>query len=401
VPAGAEAALAAKLSGRDDVEYAEPDQPRQAHLVPTDPLYAGWQWNLPKIEAPSAWDGTVGDPSVVVAVIDSGFDVGHPDRPTHLRLGCDYVAWEQVNSATCPHVAGDPHGHGTHVAGIVAAAQGNGLGLSGVAPGVTVLVVRVLDENGSGYVSDTADAIRYAADAGARVINLSLGSDTSSAYERSAIEYAQARGVLIVASAGNGYQTGNATNYPAAYPGVLAVGASTRDDTRAAYSNTGDYVDLVAPGGSGSAASGRSIASLYPLAKGGYAALNGTSMAAPHVTGAAGLLFSLRPDLGGEDAGAILRSTARPLGGGVPNPEFGYGRLDLAAALQAARTFGAPAPTATPTPTAATSLPAGGAGGADPPPSTPTPTATAADPVGTRTPTPREGFRLLVPVAPR
>ncbi|HEY3081191.1 MAG TPA: S8 family serine peptidase [Chloroflexota bacterium] len=134
VPAGTEAALAAKLSGRDDVEYAEPDQPRQAHLVPTDPLYADWQWNLPKIEAPSAWDGTVGDPGVVVAVIDSGFDIGHPDRPTNLRLGCDYVAWDPINSPTCPNVAGDPHGHGTHVAGIVAAAQGNGLGLSGVDP---------------------------------------------------------------------------------------------------------------------------------------------------------------------------------------------------------------------------------------------------------------------------
>jgi subtilisin family serine protease len=314
-----------------------------------------------------------------------------------LLVGCDYVAWGQSGGSTCPSVAGDPHGHGTHVAGIVAAAQGNGVGVSGVAPQVTVLVIRVLDETGSGYVSDTADAIRYAADTGARVINLSLGSGASSAYERAAIEYAQARGVLIVASAGNGYQNGNRTNYPAAYPGVLAVGASTVDDARAPYSNTGAYVGLVAPGGYGSSADGRAISSLYPVAKGSYAALNGTSMAAPHVAGAAGLLFSLRPDLTGEDASAILRSTARPLGGAVPNPEFGYGRLDLAAALRSAQTFGATAPAATPTRTATPSP--------SPTPTwTPTATATgtATPPAPTSTPPAlRESVRLLIPVADR
>ena len=388
VPAGREEEIARSLARRDDVEYAEPDRLRQAHLVPSDPLYAGAQWNLPRIEAPTAWDGTVGAASVVVAVIDTGFDLSHPDRPSNLLVGCDFVAWRTSAASSCPSVAGDPHGHGTHVAGIVAAAQGNGVGLSGVAPQVSVLVVRALDETGSGYASDTADAIRYAVDAGARVINLSLGSDTASAYEQSAAEYAQGRGVLVVASAGNGYQSGNRTSYPAAYPGVLAVGASTVDDGRAPYSNTGDYVGLVAPGGDGSSADGRAITSLYPVAKGSYAALNGTSMAAPHVAGAAGLLFSLRPDLTGPDAGALLRQTAHPLGGAVPNPEFGYGRLDLAAAVHAAQTFGASGPTPTPTVTPTPTPPADGVPDLRPPPE------------GTATPPAvRVTFRQVMPLA--
>jgi subtilisin family serine protease len=375
VPAGTEHAVAADLTRRPDVEYAEPDRvvrlpaipgaSRGAQLVPNDTYYAGFQWNLPKINAPQAWDITTGDSTVMVAVVDTGFDATHPDRPPYLLNGCDFVAWGFARSGRCPVVTSDPHGHGTHVGGIIAAQQNNALGISGVAPGVRVLPLRVLDETGSGSDIDVADAITMAADVGARVINVSLGGERASTYLRLAVEHAQARGVLVVAAAGNcggphfagqGCSRRNAIVYPAAYPGVVAVGSSTHDDRHAYYSNSGSYVGLVAPGGDTGgtdpllAPVNQSITSLYPIAKYGTSVfrLVGTSQAAPHVSGVAALMLSVRPTLMGEDLATLLRSSARRLTGDVPDPAFGYGYLDAAAAVRAAQ--GAVAAN-TPTPT--------------------------------------------------
>ncbi|HEV8635656.1 MAG TPA: S8 family serine peptidase [Chloroflexota bacterium] len=363
VAPGRETEVARRLAAQPDVEYAEPDRVARLYAAPNDPLYPTNQWNLPKIGAPQAWDITVGDGSVLVAVVDSGLDLGHPDRPANLLTGCDYVRWRQaLVGGACPTVQDDPNGHGTHVAGILAARQNNGLGISGVAPGLSVLVIRTADETGASYASDVASAVREAVDAGARVINLSLGGPSSTTLQRSAIEYALGHGVVVVAAMGNEYQTGNPISYPAAYAGVVAVGAATHDDQHASYSNTGDHISLVAPGGNGDAVGDpvNWITSLWPWSRGGFALEVGTSQAAPHVAGTAGLMLSARPSLTGSEVAALLRSTARPLGGAVPNATFGYGYLDANAAVRAAQAGGAaPSPTPTPRPVPVPSLPIG------------------------------------------
>jgi subtilisin family serine protease len=362
-------------------------------------------------------------------VIDSGFDLGHPDRPANLLIGCDYVRWRAtLFGGACPYVGDDTNGHGTHVAGIVGARHNNVLGLTGVAPGVTVLAIRTANSNGESYVSDVASAIREATDAGARVINLSLGGPSSTNSQRSAVSYAISHGVVVVAAMGNEYEEGNPTSYPAAYPGVVAVGAATHDDQRASYSNTGSHISLVAPGGSGDSSGSplNWIASLYPLIKGEYRLVVGTSQAAPHVAGAAGLLFSVNPSLTGSDAAGLLRSTARPLGGPVPNPTFGYGYLDVSAAVRAAQGASAapaatPQPTRTPTASPAaptitpTRTPSPPATTPSPTPAVPTatapaPGATPAAPTATPQPTdgsvrlpaaPAHGMRVHIPIAER
>jgi subtilisin family serine protease len=342
VEPGREKEIAQQLAALPEVEYAEPDRIAHLYAIPSDPLYPGYQWNLPKIGAPQAWDVTTGDPGVVVAVVDSGFDVGHGDGPAHLLLGCDYVRWRDTSfGGACPRVQDDPNGHGTHVAGIVAARQNNGLGISGVAPGVSLMPIRTADETGASYLSDVASAVREATDGGARVINLSLGGPASTTTLQSAVQYALQRGVVVVAAMGNEYQQGSPISYPAAYDGVVAVGAATRDDQHARYSNTGDHISLVAPGGDGDAVGDplNWITSLYPRAldPAGFAFMVGTSQASPHVAGTAGLMFSAAPSLSGAEAARLLRSTARPLGGAVPNPTFGYGYLDASAAVRAAQ----------------------------------------------------------------
>jgi serine protease len=417
VAAGREQEVARQLAADPDVEYAEPDRIARLYAVPNDVYYRAYQWNMPKVRAPEAWDVTTGGASVIVAVIDSGFDIGHPDRPANLLVGCDYVRWRGSGfGGACPYVSDDANGHGTHVAGIVAARQNNALGVTGVAPGVTVLAIRTADASGSSYVSDVSAAIREATDAGAKVINLSLGGPSSTNSQRSAVSYAVSRGVVVVAAMGNDYEEGNPTSYPAAYSGVVAVGAGTHDDQRASYSNTGSHISLVAPGGGGDSSGNplNWIASLYPLARGEYRLVVGTSQATPHVAGAAGLLFSVNPLLSGVEVANLLRATARPLGGAAPNVTFGYGYLDVDAAVRAARGAGA-APTATPTSAPATATPS-----PTPPPPTATPSPTPAAPTATpppSTPTatpptdtgepvrlpavPAGGMRLHIPLAER
>ncbi|HEY3081325.1 MAG TPA: S8 family serine peptidase [Chloroflexota bacterium] len=356
VEPGREREIAARLAASPDVEYAEPDRLLRLYGVPNDPFYL-YQWNMPKIGAPQAWDVTTGAASVVVAVVDSGFDVGHPDAPVNLRTGCDYVRWRQASfDGACPTVQDDPNGHGTHVAGIIAARQNDALLVSGVAPGVSLLAIRTANENGASYLSDVASAVREATDSGARVINLSLGGPASTTSLQSAIDYALEHGVVVVAAMGNEYERGNPTSYPAAYAGVVAVGAATYDDQHASYSSTGEHISLVAPGGNGDATGEpfNWITSLFPRGKGDYALMVGTSQAAPHVAGTAGLMLSVRPSLTGNQVAGLLRTTARPLGGSVPNPTFGYGYLNADAAVRAAQA-GALAPIAvgTPTPTPA------------------------------------------------
>ncbi|MDO8689684.1 MAG: S8 family serine peptidase, partial [Dehalococcoidia bacterium] len=292
-----EAIAALKSAG---AQMAEPNYLRRIAFVPNDPLFAcgtgvvSCQWNMSKINAPSAWDITMGSSNIIVAVVDTGIDTSHPDRPQNLILGADYIA--DPTGAT--KVSGDPQGHGTHVSGIVAARTNNGIGAAGVAPGASLMSVRVLDASGSGDTDTTAKGIVYAVDHGAKVVNLSLSGFDSSTVEEDAVNYAYSKGVMIVAAAGNCFVAGsgclvaNPMMYPAALPHVVAVAATDSSDNHTFYSEEGSYVDLAAPGG------GSSSDAIWSTCTGSnYCQKAGTSMASPHVAGVAALVWSVNPSL--------------------------------------------------------------------------------------------------------
>ena len=371
VAPGSEESTVRAMSGSPLVEYAEPNYIRSTSYAPNDPRYND-QWALPKINAPSAWDITTGSPAIIVAIIDTGIDSGHPDRPQNLLLGADFIV--DPNGGTL--VSGDPHGHGTHVAGIVAARMNNGAGVTGVAPGVTIMSVRVLDAQGSGDTYTTARAITYAADHGAKIISLSLAGLDRSTAEEQAVNYAYSKGALVVAAAGNCYEGGvdcdnqiNPANYPGALEHVVAAAATDVNDAHAWYSETGSYVDLAAPGNS----------VLSTCINSAYCKKSGTSMATPYVAGVAALAWSANPSLTADQIDSILRRSALDLGAPGRDDVFGQGRVDAYGAVTRAQNESA-TPTATPTssPTATptrTQTP------------TPAPTATVA-PITSPSPTP-------------
>ncbi|BEL12317.1 hypothetical protein Q0Z83_105080 [Actinoplanes sichuanensis] len=313
---------ARKTAGTISVEI---DRPVHALDIPDDnDTYRADQWDLEKINVPSAWEESTGS-EVVVAVIDTGVDGAHPDLAGNVLTGYDAIDDTEGGDS-------DGNGHGTHVAGTVAAVAGNDAGIAGIAPDAKILPIKVLDANGSGYTSDTAEGIVWAVDNGAQVINLSLGSDTATDAEETAVAYAIENGVTVVAAAGNEREEGSPTSYPAAYDGVIAVAATDADDEIAEYSNRGDYVDVAAPGSG--------IISTYPgdLTDDGseYAELNGTSMASPHVAAVAALLKAVNPDLTPDDVQNALERSAVDLGVAGFDSDFGHGRIDAAAALQEA-----------------------------------------------------------------
>ena len=230
--------------------------------------------------------------------------------------------------------ATDACGHGTHVAGTIAALANNNIGIAGAAPGVKILPVKVL--NCSGYTSDVANGIKWAANNGARVINLSLGGTARDSALDAAIAYARTKKVVVVAAAGNngtGCTAGkNAISYPGASAGVIGVGAIDSNLNRSCFSNTGSYVDVVGPG--------TSILSTYPLAmtaKGyaPYTSMSGTSMASPHVAAVAALVLSRKPTCTPDQVEVRIEATARRLGGTARNNDFGFGLVDPARAVAA------------------------------------------------------------------
>ncbi len=228
-------------------------------------------WGIRQVKAPEAWDRARGKSSVLVAVIDTGVDYRHPDLAGIVVKGPDVS-----NGDNDPY---DDHGHGTHVAGTIAA-RSNGSGVVGVAFGVKILAIKALDEDGSGPEDGIARAIDAAVQNGAKVINMSLGGPQDSRALRDAVARAARNGVLCVVAAGNDGDT--RPDYPAAYPDALAVGATDTHDRRAYFSNYGSYVQVAAPG-----------AGVLSCSRGGgYERMSGTSMASPHVAGAAALLLS-------------------------------------------------------------------------------------------------------------
>jgi thermitase len=294
---------------------------------PNDRLFPDL-WGHRQIKAPAAWDTAKGSPGVIVAVIDTGVDHTHPDLTGDTVLpGGDFV--DQDDDAM------DDHGHGTHVAGTIAAMGENGIGIAGVAHGVKVLAIKALDRNGYGRVSDIADAIARAQKLGAKVIALAFGTPQSSPEVGAAVAKASADGVLVVAPAGN--DNAQACYFPAAFHGAFAVGATDTTDGRAWFSNYGPRIDIAAPG----------VAIHSSVLHASYEPWNGTSMSVPYVAGAAALLWSRNATLSMETVRAVLIKTG--------DPTRGFGstavkRVNLGRAITTIPAGPTPSPTPTPLP---------------------------------------------------
>jgi thermitase len=288
-----------------DIRWAEPDRRVRALRVPNDPFWPS-QWSPRQTHAPAAWERTVGDAQTVVGVVDTGIDAAQPDLRGRIVPGFDFV-----HGDVDPR---DDNGHGTAVAGIIAAAGDNGVGVAGYCWRCRLMPLKVLGADGTGLSSDLARGIVWAADNGARVINASLEGPPDDLAVAAAAAYAQARGALVVAAAGN--DSSSTLGYPAALPGVVSVAASTAGDELYAFSNSG--AALAAPGMNSTTSLG-----------GGYERFLGTSSAAPVVSGIAGLLVGLAPSATLAQLTEALERSAMPMTG------VAYGRVDAERALNA------------------------------------------------------------------
>src|SRR6266550_3945083 len=337
-PVGQRARVLAALRRDPRVRYAERNVRFHADQTPDDPSF-GQLWGLENvgqavsgvtgtpdadIDAPEAWSVTTGSPDVTVGIIDTGVDYMHPDLASNIWInpgencaGCrndgidndgngyvdDWHGWDFINNDNDPF---DDNGHGTHVAGTIGAVGDNGNGVAGVSWSVRLMPLKFLGANGAGDAADAVRAVLYATSMGAVVTNNSWGGDEYSQALADAIAQADAHGSLFVAAAGNSLSDNDLTaNYPSNYdlPNVVAVAATTNRDARAWFSNYGlKSVDLGAPGAS--------ILSTWP--GGSYRYLDGTSMAAPHVTGAVALTSAAFPTASAEGIKALLLRTVDP-----------------------------------------------------------------------------------------
>jgi subtilisin family serine protease len=350
----------------------EPNHVLRATVVPNDKLYSVQSAYLGLVQATSAWDIELGEDSVMVAVLDSGIDLVHPDligrfwtNPGEAndnnvdddsngcvddKNGCSFVSAATVDDSCdepSPQTVTDDNGHGTFVSGIIAAQGNNGLGISGVAPGVTIVPVKILDCRGGGTAVEAAQGILYAARIGARVANISFGAEGESITLANAIREAHERyGMVIIAATGN--EGSSKVTFPARLPQIIAVASSgTPEDAtaRSPFSDWGPEVSFAAPG--------LNVVSTVPQAFCGegwlcvedlpYAVSSGTSFAAPIASGLAALLISNTPHLSPEAVRQIIVSTAQPLpDGSTPNWD-GAGRIQMRDALVKPRFYlGAP-----------------------------------------------------------
>ncbi|MDQ7850217.1 MAG: S8 family serine peptidase [Armatimonadota bacterium] len=337
----AEAMAAYRASGL--VEYVEQDAYVYAAATPNDPMYTA-QWHFPLINLPLAWETTTGGVTIV-AVLDTGIRFDHPDLAGVTVPGFDFFADPDDADPTdpgCPTVDPTDFSHGTHVSGTIGALTNNAVGVAGVtwggAAATMVMPIRILGEDpslsacGVGSYADLAAAITYAADHGAKVISMSLAGAVDSTTVDNAISYARARGVTLVAAAGNG--SCGPVSYPARNAQVIAVAATGNGSppARASYSNCGPELDIAAPGGDG----GWFVLSTswrpYDGFANAYVGFQGTSMATPHVAGVIALMIS-RGWVGPAAIQARLEGTATDLGASGKDAEFGSGLVDASAAI--------------------------------------------------------------------
>jgi serine protease len=332
-----EAASVAEQKAADgDLVAVDVDRPVRALTDPNDQFF-GQQWAFTKVPFVNAWaaDGTQGA-GVKVAVVDTGVQADHPDLSGQVLTGAHFLHSDSGEPAA-PGAGGsaDFSGHGTHVSGTIAAKSNNTTGVSGAAPAVKILPVKVLCADGGGFSSDVADGITWAVDNGASVINLSLGGGPTSA-EQLAVEHARDNGVVVVAAGGNDGQDSDPdpASYPAAYSeqyaNVIAVAASTSTNGHPAYGTVASYLDVSAPGGSSSTDS--SVGILSTLNNSGYGTKAGTSMATPHVSAAAALLRAAAGGCTASQVKSRLKGTATDLGAVGPDSTFGAGLVNPLAA---------------------------------------------------------------------
>lgn len=380
--------VAANLARQPEVEYAQPNWLRKVSSIPNDPQYASRQWNMTLLDMPRAWDINAGANGVTVAVVDSGVTAvnatynlktwdGNAIVTTQMRYainpdidasrllpGRDFAFW---NGPVLDMV-----GHGTHVASTIAQSTNNNLGYAGIAFGAKILPLKVcvgfwdiqiffsetgvpgrppLDIGGCSTAATVA-AVQFAADNGAKVINMSLGGIEPSPADLDALNYATSRGVFVAVAAGNDFEEGNPTTYPASYAtqvkGAMSVAAVGRTEQRAYYSTTGTFVEIAAPGGDARAGGLEGTIYQYGVQSADYderfvlfprfdryadTPSQGTSMAAPHVAGLAALLISqgvTKPAA----VEALITATARDLGAPGRDNSFGAGLIQPRAALR-------------------------------------------------------------------
>lgn len=352
-----EAVLAYARNGR--VEFAEPNFIASAL---TDDTYFDRQWGLNNagqetcntagdicttgtpdadIDVPEAWSLTTGNPDIAIAILDTGIDQDHPDLDDKVAANVNF---------TTSGTEDDLYGHGTHVAGIAAAETNNAWGVAGVGYNSSLLNVKVLGDDGSGYYSWIADGIIWAADNGARVINMSLGSGQKSSTLEAAVKYAWNKGVVLVAAAGN--SNNPSRTYPAYYGNCISVAATNNNDTKASFSSYGSWVDVAAPG--------ENIYSTFPnhtfslQTKYGranhYDFGSGTSMSTPHVAGIAALVWALEPGLSNQEIRSRIEQTSDPVSG--TGNYWIWGRVNACTAVGGNCSGSIPTETPTPTPTA-------------------------------------------------
>jgi serine protease len=319
------------------VEYAEPNYIYRAYFTPDDPGFSV-QWHLTQINVERAWDMSTGQ-GVTVAVLDSGVNPAGFDGFGG-RLVSGYSAVNPSNR----DFTKDNNGHGTHVAGTIAQQTNNAAGVAGIAFNASIMPVKVLNKMGWGTNRQISDGIRWAADHGADIINLSLGGYFDSRTMKDAVDYAYNRGVVLVAASGN--EGAIEVAYPAAYENCIAVGAVGYDEVVADYSNRGLALDIVAPGGDVTedlnedgfadgvlqetfrfSFAGRALGWWYPF-------WQGTSMASPHVAGVAALIIAVNPGYTPDDVRDAIVNTAKDLDVPGWDEVYGYGLLDAAAAVE-------------------------------------------------------------------
>jgi serine protease len=331
---GKEKELARSYLKRSEVEYAEPNYYRSFNSIPNDEFYH-LQWNFPLINLPDAWDLSTGS-GITVAVVDSGvnpFGFDSFGRFSENRILPGHNAIWRLPGGI------DFNGHGTHVAGTIGQETNNTTGVAGIAYHAKILPVKVMSFLGFGLDSWIIRGIRWAADNGADIINLSIGGGGYSKALEDAVDYAYEKGVTLVAASGN--DGTDEVDYPAAFENCIAVGAIRYDKEKTDYSNYGEDLDLVAPGGDLSVdqngddrKDGIYQETFRFLGIGwDYWSFTGTSMASPHVAGVAALIKSLHPEYGPDEIRQVLQDTAEDLGNPGWDERYGYGLVDAYAAV--------------------------------------------------------------------